>query len=314
MAELLMGRTATREVVPHDPRHSVRWHVHDYPSPYARWNYHPELEVHLIRSGSGRYIVGDAVGPFGAGQLVLVGPNVPHGWISDLEPGEVITGRDMVLQFDADWVRACQQVLPELDSLDPLLAESGRGIEFSGRSAAEAARELELVGASEGIERVLHVLGLLNILSTAPASERRALAREWFAPNQDPRLGVVMERAMAYVVGNLTGEVRMSELAASVDMSESSFSKYFKRASGMTFTDMVRRLRLSHACRLLERGGDTVAAISHAVGYSNLSNFNRQFRREYGMTPTRFRAETTRAASPRPNGHAPARNGTEGRP
>src|SRR3954447_19214637 len=86
--ETFMARPAAREVVPQDPRYSTRWHCHDYPSPIARWNHHPEYELHLITRSTGRFIVGDRIGNFAAGQLVLVGPDLPHHWISDLAPGE----------------------------------------------------------------------------------------------------------------------------------------------------------------------------------------------------------------------------------
>lgn len=72
-------------------------------------------------------------------------------------------------------------------------------------------------------------------------------------------------------------------------MSESAFSRYFKAASGSTFTDMVRRLRLTRACWLLERTEMPIASIASTVGYRNLSNFNRQFLRSYGTTPREYR-------------------------
>src|SRR4051794_14990942 len=102
VAQRLATVGAAREVVPKDPEVSARWHRHGVPSPYSRWNYHPEYEVHLIRIGAGRYVVGDRIDTFSAGQLVLVGSNVPHHWISDLEPGEVIADRDVVFQFHPD--------------------------------------------------------------------------------------------------------------------------------------------------------------------------------------------------------------------
>jgi AraC-like DNA-binding protein len=73
-------------------------------------------------------------------------------------------------------------------------------------------------------------------------------------------------------------------------MSEPTFSRYFKKASGHTFTEMVRGLRIANACRLLARTDSTIAAISQAVGYGNLANFNRQFRQVVGLTPREYRA------------------------
>lgn len=73
-------------------------------------------------------------------------------------------------------------------------------------------------------------------------------------------------------------------------MSEPTFSKYFKRAAGVTFSNMVKRLRIAHARRLLDTTDLSTAKVARASGYNNLSNFNRQFLAEVGLTPTAYRA------------------------
>lgn len=285
---------AVLEVVPQDPRYSTRWHRHDYPSPLARWNFHPEYELHLITSTSGRYIVGDSVGRFAPGQLVLVGPEVPHDWISDAGDGgaarrETVVGRDVVLQFHDRWIRACQGLLPELHSLDSLLAGSVRGIEFLGDTAVEGARLLTAVGMADGAGRVAKVFELLHLLADAPAAECRSLSAPWNPAARDARARDVVGSALDYIFANLLGDVRLSVAARTAGMSNSAFSRYFKTASGQTFSDMVRRLRLAHACTLLDTSEQSVASVAQASGYRNLSNFNRQFREEYGCTPLAYR-------------------------
>ena len=86
------------ELIVGDPAASFRWNRHDYPSALARWNYHPEYEIHLIAESVGKMFVGDYIGAFGPGNLLLVGPDLPHHWVSDLAPGERVKGRDIVLQ------------------------------------------------------------------------------------------------------------------------------------------------------------------------------------------------------------------------
>ena len=95
----LVGQNAAREIIPAVPHQTGRWLMHDYPDPVARWNHHPEIEVHLLQYGSGWYIVGDRIGRYSAGQLVLIGSHLPHNWISDIDPGEHIADRDVVFQF-----------------------------------------------------------------------------------------------------------------------------------------------------------------------------------------------------------------------
>lgn len=289
LAERLLGMRANREVIPEDPNYSVRWHEHDYPSPVARWNYHPEYELHLIRKGTGKFIVGDHIGTFEAGHLALVGSGLPHDWVSDLRPGEVLQGRDVLIQFDGKWVERAASILPEMAEVKPLLEQSSRGIEFLGRSARAAAVSLEAMGASTGLQRLQHLFDVLAILSRAPESERRYLADEWFRPQLDGQAAAVVDLVLEYVFSNHAGSVRMSEAAALVGMSEPTFSKYFKRATGQNFSDLVRKLRLAHARRLLERSDKSISDICYEVGFTNLSNFNRHFRNDAGETPRDYR-------------------------
>ncbi len=289
LAQRLLGRRANREVIPEDPNHSVRWHQHDYPSPVARWNYHPEYEIHLIRKGSGKFIVGNYIGTFEAGHVSLVGSGLPHDWVSDLEPGQVLVNRDAVIQFDGKWVEQTAALVPELAEVRPLLEQSARGIEFTGATAAAAAASIEAMGTSAGLERLHHLLALFAALSRAPRHELNYLADEWFRPQLDSQAEAVVDIVLEYVFSNHAGSVSMSEAAALVGMAEPTFSKYFKRSTGQNFTDLVRKLRLAHARRLLERTDRPVSDICYEVGFTNLSNFNRQFLKEVGETPRQFR-------------------------
>lgn len=292
LAERLLGMRANREVIPPDPNHSVRWNQHDYPSPVARWNYHPEYEIHLIRKGTGKFIVGDHIGTFEAGHVSIVGSGLPHDWVSDLEPGEVLENRDAVIQFDGKWVEQTASLVPEMAEIQPLLEQSARGIEFLGRSAVTAAVSIEAMGATNGLERLQHMFELFGILARAPQEERRYLADEWFRPQLDGQAAAVVDIVLEYVFSNHAGSVKMSEAAALVGMSEPTFSKYFKRATGQNFSDLVRKLRLAHARRLLEGSDKAISDICYEVGFSNLSNFNRHFLNDAGETPRSYRQRT----------------------
>lgn len=283
-----MAKAPFREFVPRDPARSMRWHQHDYPHALARWNYHPEYELHLIRAGTGRYFVGDAIGSFGPGHVALIGPNLPHHWVSP--PGEVTPGRDVVLQFHPEWIAACQRVIPELDDLNPLLANANRGVQFVGSTAARIAELLERIGTAEGPGRAVTVVEVLAALATSPEEHRRYLTSPWFPTVCDTAAAGLVEKAFAYIHRNLDGEVTLAEAARRCGMSASTFSRQFASASGQSFSELVRLTRIARACRLLITTDDQVARIAHAVGYRNLSNFNRQFLMEQGVTPRDFRA------------------------
>lgn len=291
------GGAPVREVVVPDVESTVRWHEHDYPHPLARWHTHPEVEIHLIRAGTGVVLVGDYVSRFSAGHLVVVGSGVPHDWMSDLEPGEVVVGRDVVLQVDPDRMSRLAEVAPEAAEGVRLFASARRGLEFTGRSATDGATELEAVGRATGLERLQHVFALLALLSRAPADERRVLASGLYVPVTDAEAQDAVESVLRYIVDNLEHEIRMTTAADLVGMSPTAFSRFFHRVAGRGFTSMVRRLRVVRACTLLTETSMPVVEVCYASGYTNLSNFNRQFRSETGTTPSTFRRTGRPAAA-----------------
>ena len=189
VAHRLATIRAAREVVPSDPNHSARWHRHGVPSPFSRWNHHPEYEVHLITAGTGWYVVGDRIDVFSAGQLVLVGSNVPHHWISDLAPGERLPERDVVFQFHPQWIDRCADLLPEVATLRVAAARSPAGESSSsdppGTPPPSSCRPS---APTEGAARLAHIFGLLGLLCrTHPRASGAFLAAEWSTSHASSR-------------------------------------------------------------------------------------------------------------------------------
>jgi len=77
------------------------------------------------------------------------------------------------------------------------------------------------------------------------------------------------------------------------------FSRFFQKNSGRSFTDYLAELRIGRACRLLAETQQPVSGICYEVGYFNLSNFNRNFLKRRGMTPSRYRDLALRKCPPR---------------
>ncbi|MFC7344240.1 helix-turn-helix domain-containing protein [Saccharopolyspora griseoalba] len=278
-----------RELVVPDPSSSVRWHQHDWPHPLARWHYHPEVEVHLIRESSGTVMVGDYVGPFEPGHLSLIGSFLPHNWISHLDGADTVRQRDAVLQFDRDRFFAAAENLPELESLRPLLDDAARGIEFSGRTAVEGAAAVEAVRDTFGLRRLAAVAELLCVLAESPESDRRYLDSHGGSYRLDVDEAERFNQALNYITDHLADRILLRDVAAEVGLSRDAFSRLFSKATGVGFSRTVSRMRVTEASRLLRTTGLPVSDICYRVGFTNLSNFNRQFRATTGTTPTRYR-------------------------
>jgi len=305
---LFEQRPAELEVILPEPDHCFRWYEHDYPYTLARWNHHPEFEIHLIRRGSGKLVAGDYIGAFDAGHVALIGPDLPHDWIGDLAPGEHLSGRDVVLQFDGAALLALRKTLPELGDLQHLFEQARRGLEFTGATAVQAARLLEKIGTAQGLERLILFLQLINTLMKAPAQEARLLASTCYAPTLDARSSERINKAFDYLLSELTSDIRLSVIARRLDMTDPGFSRFFKRITGHGFIDLMRKLRVQRACRLLLQTRMSISDICFEVGYANLSNFNRHFRVETGQTPSEYRSAAAVAAFNQRAAHADSRS------
>jgi AraC-like DNA-binding protein len=275
------------EYVMTEASESFLWRCDDYPWERNAWNIHPEYEIHLIRNAAGIALVGDHIGPFEPGHLTIVGSGLPHDWVTATAPGEVIRGRDIVLQFDPERVRRAAGMLPELGHIEPFLTLALRGLAFHGETRRQGAAILDDMGQTHGLDRLSLLLRLLHVL--ASSTEYEVLSSEGFTPNLDPATRDIIQRVLLHVFENFTTDVKLADLAEIAGMSESAFSRFFKKNSGNSFTDHLTRLRINKACKLLADSDMPVTDICFEVGYANISNFNRNFRHQRGVTPSAYR-------------------------
>jgi AraC-like DNA-binding protein len=100
-------------------------------------------------------------------------------------------------------------------------------------------------------------------------------------------------------------DLNMAAVTTRIGADRKKINEILKTELGLTFTGYVNKLRLTEAARLLkDRPGTPIADIAYAVGYTNISHFNKLFKEEYGCTPRAFRSLATEPAA-RPD-HAPA--------
>ena len=269
---------------------SIHYLEHGFPSPLVRWHYHDDYELHLIVDGAGKMFVGDHVGGFSAGQLVLTGPGLPHNWISRTEPDQVVDLRDMVVQFRKDLLPSMAQVAPELKRLIPLLERSRFGIEFTAISANTSRQWFEQMREQDGPTRVAQLLQFLEML--AHESDYTLLSTMPMQSSMTDDSVDKVERVTKFVTENHAQEISLRLVADLVGMSESAFSRFFARATGNGFSRFLNRVRVARACELLATSDMPVTEICYQVGFNNVANFNRRFRELKGVTPRDYRKES----------------------
>jgi AraC-like DNA-binding protein len=266
----------------------VRCLSHGFPTPLARWHFHDEYELHLITASSGKAFVGDWIGPFQPGHLVLCGPRLPHNWISLDLPECGIAERDLVIQFRHEPIAQAAAVIPELAEVLPLLERSRHGIEFFGLSERAHAHWIG-VKHSRGVRRFVAFSDFLADL--ARCTDYRLLSDVQVEGEGDAieveQINTIVDR----ITSDLAQPLSSAEAAACLGMSPSQFSRFFRRATGNNYTDFVNRIRVNQACQLLMGTDRQVTHICYEVGFNNVANFNRRFLEIKGVTPSAYRRQ-----------------------
>lgn len=252
------------------------------------WHHHPEFELTLTLNSRGQRFVGDHIGFYDHGDLVLLGPGLPHTWASSdkLDPsGQHIA---LVMWFKPEWADGLTAVLTELRPVTAMLEKSARGLKFSRATADRVRPSIEALFDKPPAERLLDLIAVLTQLSTDDQADLLA------APNHNapivsapdrPRI----DRVLAYIHGHYADPISVDALAEVSALSPSGFHRLFRRHTRLTLTEYVARLRIGEACALLTNTNRPVSNIADSVGYNSLANFNRQFRTLKQVTPRQYR-------------------------
>ncbi|WIV50262.1 AraC family transcriptional regulator [Marivivens sp. LCG002] len=249
-----------------------------------QWHHHPEWELTLTLNSTGQRFVGDHIGDYTDGDLVLVGPNLPHTWMSR---ARIASGphRALVIWFGQDWLDRFHG-LPEWEPLKRLSQRGGRGLAFSPRVSQEVRPLIEAFFDSDPQDRFLVLLKILVRLadgdSTALAST--AVERTAHGVNRDR-----IERVLTYLHSHFEQRIELEELAAIAALSVSGLHRLFVKQTGQTVTEYLMALRIGAAAAQLVATELPIAHIAADVGYGALANFNRQFRALKGITPSAYR-------------------------
>ena len=277
------------EIIVNEPGCSFRWYQHDHFSDLAKWNYHPEYELHLITKTSGTMFVGDCIEKFSPGNLCLIGPNLPHNWNSNIKNDELVSGRDIVIQFTEESIGLnAEKIAPEMLQLKQLLEKSHLGLIFTGSCINKVNDLMIKMGNKKGLAAYASFLSIMALLSNE--AEARTLASLHYQPNLNKHKIQLLQMIFEKVSKNIHTNIRMSDFAKQFGMSDSNFSKFFLKNCGMNFSKYLKKMRIGQACHLLSCSDHKILDISDESGFRNLSNFNKVFKDQMQMTPSQYRS------------------------
>ena len=267
------------------------------------WHHHPEFELTLTLNSRGTRLVGGHLGAYDDGDLVLLGPDLPHAWQSQALVDPAGVHRAIVCWFTRDWAEALVRLMPELGGLGGLLAEAAQGVQVGPATAATLRPAILELAQLPADRRIVALQGVLVAL--AGAADRSTLATASPGPGAVPADRRRMVRVLDWLHAHYDRPIRLAPLCALAHVSESQLQRIFRRSTRMSISAYVTRLRVGRACTLLIRSDLSLSAIAAECGFTDQAHLARSFRSVTGQTPSSYRREFRALGAPSPEGRFP---------
>ncbi|WP_294617380.1 AraC family transcriptional regulator [uncultured Bacteroides sp.] len=267
---------------------------YDYDRFSYPWHFHSQYEIIYVEKSGGLCFVGDCIERFSEGDVVLLGPNLPHYMRSDdaYQGGNpLLRVQGTIIQFEENFMQYSFDRYPQFRQIRLLLEEAKRGVLF--RAAAEAGDTVRrLLSAFPGLKGFCQLTGLLELLQAMAVSAPKKLLASPCYYEKFPTAGNKrIDKIISFINSNYTRPLRLDEMAEMANMNSSAFCRFFKEATEKTFLQYVADMRIGYACKLLAIGDMEVAQIAVECGFDAISHFNRTFKQLTGMTPTQYRSQ-----------------------
>lgn len=257
----------------------------------APWHFHPEYELTYIVHSHGKRFVGDHVEPFESGDLVLLGPDLPHFWRNDDDYYHAHSdgsAEAIVIQFSRALGDHLLPQLPETQPLSALLNRARYGLRFGAEKVNAVKSALESLLHCTGLERLLRLLYLLQQLADDP--DAVMLASDNYELKASEAETERMKRVLDYMLAHFREEIRVDDMASVAGMAPAAFCRYFRKRTRKSFIEYLNELRISHARKLLGQSDLSISQVGLECGFNNISHFHRQFKLHSGTTPLKYQS------------------------
>lgn len=257
-------------------------HQFDYPI-----HFHPEYELNFIANAQGaKRIVGDSSAIIKNRELVLTGPNLAHGWLSNHQLGQ--NPREITIQFSQKLLSAELLRRTAFKPIKIMLIQAKRGISFSQRTIQKVEEQILLINEKSEFDLFLSFQKILHTL--ANSTDQKILTTSSL-PQQNNLIGnSIINRACQYLQSNYNcKELKINSAAQHVQIPAHRLNRLFKLQSGMSFIEFLSEIRLNAATQMLTNTDKSINEICYECGFNSTTTFYRIFKSKQGMTPLEYR-------------------------
>lgn len=267
----------------------VKQHTEQVVVNQAFWHFHPEIELVYVHKGRGKRHIGNHLSYFNNSQLLLLGANLPHHGFSDRLTTK---GSETLVQFLPDFMGESFLNIPEMKPIRSLLDRAKRGLLFKPDTKRKVGPKIQKLLSYDGFGRIIHLLEILNEL--ALASDYTFLNVDGYALETSQQDSIKINIIYKFINNNFGRHISLEEIADEASMTVPAFCRFFKKATGKTFTRLVNEYRVVHATKLLSESTDSITNISYECGFNNFSHFNKIFKEFTGKNASAYRSEVNR--------------------
>lgn len=247
-------------------------------------HWHSEFEINFIREGSAEFICGEEKFTSAKGDIIITQPNVLHSiypcantrQVYDtlvFSPG-IFGGADSdryICECIRPLINGSMKLMTHITPKHHYYTELAMAAENIFSCAKGDTPQLDMLMRSE-------IIKLFWLLESEADTDPRACSQS-----------SIIRPALEYIAAHFSENITVSQLAASVHLSESYFMSLFRKHVGLSAIEYISHFRIDKACRALIGSKKSILEIAFDCGYSNISNFNRQFRKIAGCSPTEYR-------------------------
>jgi AraC-like DNA-binding protein len=250
------------------------------------WHFHPELELVYINKAKGKRHIGSHLSYFNNSQLLLLGANLPHSGFADRF---TTNGSETIVQFKEDFLGNDFFTIPETTMIKALFERAKKGLLFHLEVKKIIGPKIEDLINYDGLDLIIKLLDVLKDLATA--TNYTLLNADGFAFEVEPQDNKKIDIIFDYVSKNYIEPIPLALISEKVSLTIPSFCRYFKKATGKTFTQFVNEFRIVHATKLLAESPTNITDICFESGFNNFSHFSKMFKNFTGKSPLKYRNE-----------------------